>query len=49
VYEAQTGRRASVSRAALAQGLWPRFPGMKGAPAVRLSSSNARQAVASAN
>ncbi|RZM26171.1 MAG: lytic transglycosylase domain-containing protein, partial [Sphingomonas sp.] len=49
VYEAQTGRRASVSRAALAQGLWPRFPGMKGATAVRLSSSNARQAVASAN
>ena len=49
VYEAQTGKRGSVSRAALAQGLWPRFPGMPGAPAVRLSSSNSRQAVASAN
>ncbi|MET3826915.1 soluble lytic murein transglycosylase-like protein [Sphingomonas sp. PvP055] len=49
VYEAQTGRRASASRAALAQGLWPRFPGMPGASAVRLSSSNSRQAVASAN
>lgn len=49
VYEAQTGRRSSVSRAALAQGLWPRFPGLPGATAVRLSSSNSRQAVASAN
>ncbi|WP_277968375.1 lytic transglycosylase domain-containing protein [Sphingomonas echinoides] len=49
VYEAQTGRRASASRAALSQGLWPRFPGMPGASAVRLSSSNSRQAVASAN
>ncbi|WP_242181969.1 lytic transglycosylase domain-containing protein [Sphingomonas sp. CARO-RG-8B-R24-01] len=49
VYETQTGRKASVSRSALAQGLWPRFPGLPGAPAVRLSSSNSRQAVASAN
>lgn len=49
VYETQTGRRASVSRAALAQGLWPRFPGMAGPTSVRLSSSSSRQAIASAN
>ena len=36
MYEAQGGKPASVSRAALAQGLWPRFPGMKGAAMVRL-------------
>jgi len=39
MYEGETGKTASPSRAALAQGLWPRFPGMPGAPAVRLSSS----------
>ncbi len=39
VYEAQTGKTASVSRAALSQGLWPRFPGLPGAAAVRLTSS----------
>ncbi len=39
MYEAQTGKTASPSRVALSQGLWPRFPGMAGASAVRLSSS----------
>ena len=38
VYEAQTGKPASASRTALAQGLWPRFPGMPGATAVRLDA-----------
>jgi soluble lytic murein transglycosylase-like protein len=41
MYEAQTGKTASPSRVALTQGLWPRFPGMPGASAVRLSSSAA--------
>lgn len=35
VYEQKAGTR-STSRAALAQGMWPRFPGMPGATAVRL-------------
>ena len=47
VYEAQTGKPASVSRAALAQGMWPRFPGLPGAAAVRLTSSNGYRASAS--
>ncbi len=47
MYEGQTGKPASVSRAALAQGLWPRFPGLPGAAAVRLTSSSSGQAVAS--
>ncbi len=37
MYERQTGK-ASGSRAALAQGMWPRFPGMKGAGAVRIGA-----------
>ena len=37
VYEREQGKKASPSRAALAQGLWPRFPGLPGAPAVRLT------------
>ena len=49
VYEAQTGKTASTSRAALSQGLWPRFPGLPGATSVRLTSSSSGQAVASAN
>ncbi len=36
MYEGQTGKTSSPSRAALAQGLWPRFPGLPGASAVRL-------------
>lgn len=39
MYEGQTGKTASPSRVALSQGLWPRFPGLPGASAVRLSSS----------
>ena len=39
MYEGETGKTGSPSRAALAQGMWPRFPGMPGATAVRLSSS----------
>ena len=38
MYEAQTGRAASASRSALAQGLWPRFPGMPGPAAVRVGT-----------
>ncbi|HEU0044662.1 lytic transglycosylase domain-containing protein [Sphingomonas sp.] len=47
VYEAQTGKPKSVSRAALAQGMWPRFPGLPGAPAVRLDARPNTTAVAS--
>ncbi|MGK6319752.1 transglycosylase SLT domain-containing protein [Sphingomonas sp. DT-204] len=36
MYEAQAGKH-SASRAALAQGLWPKFPGMSGAAAVRVA------------
>jgi soluble lytic murein transglycosylase-like protein len=35
IYEQKAGREAG-SRTALAQGMWPRFPGMPGASAVRL-------------
>lgn len=38
MYEQQAGR-TSVSRSALAQGLWPRFPGLPGAPAIKVSAS----------
>ena len=38
VYEQEAGRRRSVSREAMVQGLWPRFPGMAGAPSVRINS-----------
>lgn len=38
MYEAKAGK-PSDSRAALAQGLWPKFPGMGGAKAVRVTSS----------
>jgi hypothetical protein len=33
----EAGGRTSASRAALAQGLWPRFPGLPGATAVRIN------------
>lgn len=45
MYQAQAGEKP-VSRAALVQGLWPRFPGVGGATAVRLNSVSG---VASAN
>jgi len=35
IYDAEVGK-GSPSRAALAQGLWPRFPGLPGATAVRI-------------
>jgi hypothetical protein len=35
IYEEKAGK-GSASRAALAQGLWPRFPGLPGAAAVRV-------------
>jgi soluble lytic murein transglycosylase len=38
MYEGQTGREKSASRSALAQGMWPRFPGMKGDPAIRIAA-----------
>ena len=38
IYEQASGRRQSTSRDALVQGLWPRFPGMAGAPAVRITN-----------
>jgi soluble lytic murein transglycosylase-like protein len=38
MYEAQGGKKASTSRNALAQGMWPRFPGLPGASAVRMAA-----------
>lgn len=38
VYEAKAGKGALPSRAALAQGMWPRFPGLPGAAAVRINA-----------
>ena len=37
MYERQEGK-TSTSRAALSQGMWPRFPGLKGPNAVRVAS-----------
>jgi len=48
MYEAQGGRAKSASRAALAQGMWPRFPGMPGASAVRMDARPSATATASA-
>jgi soluble lytic murein transglycosylase-like protein len=47
MYEKQAGK-ASASRAALAQGMWPKFPGLPGAAAVRVSA-NGRTRIADAN
>ncbi|MBX9795622.1 lytic transglycosylase domain-containing protein [Sphingomonas sp.] len=49
IYERASGRTASPSRAALAQGLWPRFPGMGGAAAVRMTDSKRPVETASAD
>ncbi|MDA4830456.1 hypothetical protein NY536_03080, partial [Enterobacter hormaechei] len=46
MYEAQAGRKASSSRAALAQGMWPRFPGLPGASSVRLDTRAPATAIA---
>jgi soluble lytic murein transglycosylase-like protein len=47
MYEGQTGRENSVSRSALAQGMWPRFPGMKGEPAIRMAARAPANTIAS--
>ena len=39
MYESQSGKTVSPSRTALAQGMWPRFPGMAGASSVRLTAA----------
>lgn len=49
MYESASGRAASPSRAALSQGLWPRFPGLPGAPAVRIGQSKKPVETASAD
>lgn len=47
MYEKQAGK-PSASRAALAQGMWPKFPGLPGATAIRVSKTG-RTRVADAN
>jgi len=47
MYETQAGKPASPSRSALAQGMWPRFPGMTGASAVRIANRAPANATAS--
>ena len=47
MYEAQGGKAKSASRSALAQGMWPRFPGMAGASAIRMNARPAATATAS--
>jgi len=44
IYEGATGTRSS-SRRALTQGMWPRFPGMSGATAVRIAPGNRASAM----
>lgn len=48
MYEGEDGKK-SPSRAALAQDLWPRFPGLKGPAAVRINPPVSGTALASAN
>jgi len=43
IYEEEAGK-TGPSRAALAQGMWPKFPGMPGAQAVRLKTDETRLA-----
>ena len=47
MYEAQNGKKVSTSRAALAQGMWPRFPGLPGATAIRMNARPSGAASAS--
>nr|WP_260600293.1 lytic transglycosylase domain-containing protein [Sphingomonas sp. ZFBP2030] len=49
MYESQSGKAVSPSRAALTQGMWPRFPGMPGASGVRLSSIAPKSIIFNAN
>ena len=44
IYEQQLADRSS-SRRALAQGLWPRFPGLRGATSVRIAPRRAQSAM----
>ena len=46
MYEAQGGKAKSPSRGALAQGMWPRFPGLPGASAVRINAPATTTALA---
>ncbi|HEX8553410.1 MAG TPA: lytic transglycosylase domain-containing protein, partial [Sphingomonas sp.] len=46
MYEAKGAKPASPSRAALAQGMWPRFPGLPGATAVRMNAQADARATA---
>jgi hypothetical protein len=46
MYERQGGKLASPSRSALAQGMWPRFPGLPGASAVRMNAQAPASAMA---
>lgn len=47
MYESQAGKPKSASRSALAQGMWPRFPGLPGAAAVRMNARAPASATAS--
>lgn len=49
MYETEEGKKTSPSRAALAQDMWPRFPGLKGPSAVRMNPPLDRHALASAD
>lgn len=49
VYEREGGKTVSPSRAALSQGLWPRFPGLPGPTAVRITGTSKPMMTASAN
>lgn len=48
MYESEEGKK-SPSRAALAQDMWPRFPGLKGPEAVRINPPIDKHALASAD
>ena len=48
IYE-EEARKPGSSRAALAQGMWPKFPGMPGAQAVRLQPDRTRLAYSAEN
>jgi soluble lytic murein transglycosylase len=47
MYEGQAGKPKSASRSALAQGMWPKFPGLPGAAAVRMNARPSATATAS--
>ena len=49
MYEGQAGKTASSSRKALAQGMWPRFPGLPGATAIRMNAQPSGRASANAS